>query len=151
MKTLLTRWLWTVACGGLLVVPLAWSMGPGGQSHPDPHRMLSRLSEHLALTEQQESQVREILAQSGDQARADRKRAQTLREALEQQHLDFNAGEAQRLADELGEVTSRMAYTLTSALAQVYGVLTEDQRAEFERLRAEHRSRGHHRYGKYRE
>ena len=99
MKTLLTRWLWTVACGGLLVVPLAWSMGPGGQSHPDPHRMLSRLSEHLALSEQQESQVREILAQSGDQAGDVADVVRSMREALGEALDRLRPGLAAAVAD----------------------------------------------------
>lgn len=151
MKTLFTRWLPAVAVAGCLAVPLAWSMGPGGQSHPDPERMLSRLSDHLALSDQQESQVREILAENGEQVRVDRARLQALRDALEQQQVDFEAGETQKLADEMGEITARMAYTFTSKQGQVYGVLTEEQRAHYEKLRAERGSRGHRRPGKYHE
>jgi Spy/CpxP family protein refolding chaperone len=113
--------------------------------------MLSRLSEHLELSEQQRSQVRDILAQNGDQVRVDRERLQALRNALEEQRTDFDAGEAQRLADELGEITSRMAFGMTSKQAQIYAVLTDEQRAEFARLHAERDSRVHRRIGKHRE
>lgn len=148
MKHLHRRWLPLVVLGALLAAPLAWSFGAGGPPAMDPEQMLGRLTEELKLSEQQQTEVRNIIAQNSDQARADRERLQELREALEQQRTDFNAGEAQKLADELGEISARMAYNITSKQAQVYTVLTEEQRAEFERLHAERASRAHRRFGK---
>lgn len=148
MKQLHHRWLPLVVLGALLAAPLAWSFGAGGPPHLDPEQMLGRLSEELQLDDEQQSQVRSIMAQNSEQARADRERLQELRQALEQQRANFNAGEAQKLADELGEISARMAYNITSKQAQVYAVLTEEQRAEFERLHAERASRAQRRFGK---
>ncbi len=148
MRKLYSRVLPAMVLGGLLAAPLAWSMGHGGPGKMDPERMISRLSEHLSLTEQQESQVRSIMEQNSDQARADRERLQVLREELEQQRSNFDPGQAQKLADELGEISARMAYSFTSKQAQVYEVLSDEQRAEFEQLQAERQSRGARRFGK---
>ncbi len=74
-----------------------------------------------------------------------------LRQELEQQRSNFNAGETQKLADELGEISARMAYNITSKQAQLYALLNEEQRAEFDRLHAERESRGHRRFGKERD
>ena len=145
------RLLPIIALCALLAAPLASAMGPAGQGHGDPERMLGRLSEHLGLSEQQQDEVERILAQDSQQLRADRERMQAIRNALDAQHSDFDAGETQKLADELGEITSRMAYGFTSKQAQVYTVLTDAQREEFARLHEERESRAHRRFGKHRD
>ncbi len=151
MKTFFSRIVPALALGGLLMSPLAWSMGHGGPGKMDPEHMITRLSEHLSLTEQQESQVRSIMEQGSEQGRADRERLQDLRAQLEQQRSNFDAGQAQQLADEIGEITTRMVYSFSSKQAQVYQVLSDEQRAEFEELHAARESRGARRFGKLRD
>lgn len=149
MKTLHRCWLSTFALCGVLGALPAWSMGPGTEGHRNPARMLERLSAHLELTGEQEQQVRDILEQGSEQASADRQRLRSLRDALAQQRNSYDAAKTQQLADELGEVSARMAFDITHKYAQVYQVLDEQQRAEFERLQAEREARSGRRFGRH--
>lgn len=151
MKKLHQCWLSTIALCGVLGASPAWSMGPGTEAHRDPARMLERLSEHLELTGEQEQQVRDILAQDSEQARADRQELRSLRDALAQQRNNYDDATTRQLADQLGEVSARMAYDITHKYARVYQVLDEAQRAEFERLQAEREARSGRRFGKHRD
>jgi Spy/CpxP family protein refolding chaperone len=62
----------------------------------------------------------------------------------------FDAGEAQRLADEIGQITSRMVYQAASTQARIYQLLDEEQRAELGEFMEDHeprRDRWHKRAG----
>ncbi len=104
-------------------------------------RMANHLIEKLALDAVQADQVRSIQSTTAEATRDDRERLKTLREQLREQADDFDQGAAQKLADEVGEITARLVYATTSARASVYSVLTEAQRAELEEIRAAHESR----------
>lgn len=140
MNRTLTRILPTAALGtALLVSTAAFSMGPGHKF--DAQRMLAHMTEQLELSETQEQQIGEILSSGTEQAKSDRARMGEIREALEAQQSNFNAGEAQKLADELGEITSRMAYQMTSKRAEVYQQLTPEQREEMEEFKQQRAER----------
>ncbi len=143
MRRFLLRIVPATALSGLLLASAAWSMGPQGREF-DSDRMLERMSEHLQLTEEQEQDVQSIMDENSDQMQADRERMQEIRDALEAQRESFDAGKAQSLADELGQITARMAFTATSKHARVYQVLSEEQRQQMAQMRAEreaHRER----------
>lgn len=124
----------------LLASTAAFSMGH--RQGFDSERMLAHMTAKLELSESQEQQIGEILSSGKEQAQADRARMEEIREALDAQGRNFNAGEAQKLADELGEITSRTVYQMTSKRAQVYQLLSEEQREEMDAMkqrRSEHR------------
>jgi len=142
------------ACGALIVTVCvaasSWAIAPGGRSF-DPDRMLERLSHKLDLSEEQQAEVRPLLAESLESIAADRQRFKELRKAMAEQRRDFDAGTAQSMANELGEITARMIYARTSTKAQVYALLTEEQQAQMDDMaqrRKEHkRHRRMHRFG----
>ncbi len=143
MNRTIARILPTAVLGtALLASAAAFPMGP---RHPgDSERMLAHMTEQLDLSEAQAEQVGQVLSSDRAQAQADRRRMQEIREALEAQAGDFNAGEVQKLADELGEITSRMAFQMTSKRAEVYTILTPEQReelAEFRQQRGDRRGK----------
>jgi len=150
MNRFLVRVLPAIGLVGILLLSgAAWSGGHRGDF--DSERMIQRLTDHLALTESQQQQVEELLAAGRDSAQADYRRMQEIREALREQRQGFDAGEAQKLADELGEITSRTAFRMASHQAQLYALLTEEQREQFDEFherREQHRGK---RLGKHRE
>jgi Spy/CpxP family protein refolding chaperone len=53
---------------------------------------------------------------------------------MQAQRQNFNSGEAQKLADEIGEITTRMVFDATRTQAEVYQLLSEEQRQEMDAL-----------------
>ena len=147
MKKFLLRALPATALSALLLASAAWSMGPHGRDI-DHDRMLARMSEHLQLTESQENEIQGILNENSQQMDTDRARLQEIRDAMRLQRESFDAGTTQSLADELGEITARMAYTATSKHARVYQVLDEEQRAEMLEIRAKREARMQKRFSR---
>jgi periplasmic protein CpxP/Spy len=108
----------------------------------DSGRMLAHLADELNLSEEQETQIHAVYEQLHESSEQDRERLEQLKASLHAQREDFDAGKTQQLADELGTITSRMAFAAASAHARIYQLLDEQQRAELAELREE---RGKHR------
>ena len=135
MSTLIKRILPGTVLGAVLLLSMsAWSMGPH-HGH-DPQRMLQHMTERLDLNSDQQTQIEALLQEGRDTVAQDHQRSKEIRDALKAMRLNFNAGEAQRLADELGSIGSRMAYTMASTQASVYQLLTEEQREKMDELTA---------------
>ena len=115
--------------------------GPPGMHMLEDGRMADRLIEKLALDAVQADQLRSIQSAATEATREDRERLKTLHKQFRAQADDFDQGAAQKLADEVGEITARLVYAATSVRASAYDVLTEAQRAELEEIRAAHESR----------
>ncbi len=111
---------------------------PGGHS---PERMLQHMTEKLDLNDAQQEQVEAILAQRRADASADHQRMGEIRTALRAMRADFDADEARRLSDELGQIAARTSYSMTEATAEIYAILTPEQQADMERLSASREQR----------
>ncbi len=124
----------------------SWSKNHGmGMGH-DPDRMLAHMAEHLELTGEQRAEVANLLKSAEQATASDRQRLRELRGELHQQGPDFDAGRVQSLADEIGQITSRLVYQSASTQAQVQALLSPEQREEMARLmeqRTERRGRWH--------
>lgn len=57
------------------------------------------------------------------------------------QRDSFDAGAAQKIADEIGQITGRMVYRASETWAQVYQVLNAEQRAELDAMMAKRQAR----------
>lgn len=145
MNRTIARILPTAVLGSVLLASTAaFSMGHGDKY--DSERVLDHMTEQLDLSEGQEQQIGEILSSGKAQMKDDRQRLSEIRAALEAQRSDFNAGEAQALADELGQITSRMAYQVSSKRAEVYQLLTPEQREQMDEMKKQRgERRGKHR------
>jgi Spy/CpxP family protein refolding chaperone len=67
------------------------------------------------------------------------------------QRDSFDATEARKIADEIGQVTGRMVFRASATWSQVYQLLNAEQRAELETLMAKreaHRGKRHKGGGK---
>ena len=138
----------TVLGLSLLLAAGAWSMGPGLGEDYDPSHKVAHLADRLGLDEDQQNSIEALMAAGQEQSAVDRERLKELKELLQVQVEDFNPGEAQKLADEIGEITTRITYLGTSTRAQVHAILTPEQREQMEALhekRRERRSKWHQR------
>jgi Spy/CpxP family protein refolding chaperone len=148
MKGLLGKRILAASLGVLVSLSAtSWAMGYRGGMDHDPGRMLSHMAERLELSDAQQDQVRTIIDDGREQSVADRERLEALRAELKGMRDNFDPGQAQKIADEIGEITGRMVYQASSSYAEFYSLLNDDQKAELEQLQEE---RGERR-GKWRE
>ena len=138
MKGLLGKRILAASLGVLVSLSAAsWAMGYRGGMDHDPGRMLSHMAERLELSDTQQDQARTIIDAGREQSAADRTRLEELRTELKGMRDDFDPGQAQKIADEIGEITGRMVYRFSSSYAEFYSLLTDEQKAELEQLQAE--------------
>lgn len=131
-RTLLKLIPGTALMGILLLSAGAWSMGPPPERNID--KILSHLSDELTLSETQELQINALVDESKEAGAADLARLGEIREQMKAMRIDFDAGTAQKLADELGEITGRMSYRMVSIQADIYQLLSPEQREELTTL-----------------
>jgi protein CpxP len=124
----------------------SWSKNHGmGMGH-DPARMLAHMAEKLELTDEQREEVASLLNSAEQATASDRQRLKELRGELQQQGPDFDAGRVQSLADEVGQITSRLVYQAASTQSQLQALLSVEQREELAGLmakRGERRGKWH--------
>jgi Spy/CpxP family protein refolding chaperone len=116
--------------------------------------MVAHMTDRLDLTEEQAGRVKQLTTKARERLAADRTRLAELREQLKAQRDNFDAGKAQVMADEIGEITSRMVFQAVSTHAEIYQLLTDEQKAEMDVMMEQRESRRDHwRQGgkKYRE
>ena len=127
--------------GGLaLAAATGWAKGGYGM-HGDPTRMVAQMADKLDLSDEQQAAIEAILTETRGQSAADHARLQALRQQLRSQRAGFDAAEAQRLADEIGQITSRMVFQAASSQAQIYQLLDEEQREELDEFMEDHQPR----------
>jgi Spy/CpxP family protein refolding chaperone len=97
---------------------------------------LEFLADHLGLTDEQENQINEIIDAAQLAAAVDRERERQVRAALQALVEEFDAGEAQVLADELGGITARLAYSRAETRAEIHQLFTPEQLQLLEELKA---------------
>ena len=131
-RTLLKLIPGTALMGILLLSAGAWSMGPPPERNVD--KILSHLSDELTLSETQELQINALVDESKEAGAADLARLGEIREQMKAMRVDFDAGTTQKLADELGEITGRMSYRMVSIQADIYQLLSPEQREELTTL-----------------
>lgn len=149
---MMNKWK-TWACGGALATAAvmsvaAWSMGSPHGMGGDPTRMIAHLSDRLDLSSEQETEVKSLVAAVKETVSTERARMQELRAEMLAMKGDFDAGRAQAIADEIGQLTGRMVYQASETFAQVYQVLDAEQQTQLDAMLAKHGERrgrwGHH-------
>ena len=134
-----------VAGAALLSLSVAsWSMGHGDGMDFDPGRMVAHMTDRLDLTEEQASRVKQLATTARENSAVDRKRMAELRDQLKAQRDDFDAGKAQVMADEIGQITSRRVFQAVSMFAEIYQSLTDEQKAEMDDMMEQRESRRDH-------
>ena len=149
-RPLVKRITASVAGAFVALSAVTLAMGPHGGDH-DPARMLSQMSERLELTDGQRDQAEAMMQAGKAESAADRQRLHELRGQLMAMQPSFDADTAQTIADEIGEITSRMVYRYASTYAEFYALLTDEQRTRLAQLQEERGERRQDRWRKHRE
>jgi Spy/CpxP family protein refolding chaperone len=141
-KTPNTLILLAAGCCLLVTMTLAQGRGPGGPP-PPPHGG-GRLPLHLLnLTDAQKAQVKAIHETEGSQAEPLRQNLKEAHEALEAATAQgrFEANQVRELATAIAQNEVELTVIRARVEAAIYQVLTAEQRAKLEQLRAEHKAR----------
>ncbi|MCB1676868.1 MAG: Spy/CpxP family protein refolding chaperone [Halioglobus sp.] len=149
MRKSITRALAGALLAGAALLALSgasWSMCQGGGMNFDPGRMLDHMDERLDLSDDQRSQIEELLNATREKNRTDREQLATLREKLHALREDFDSDRARAIATQIGEITGNMVFEMSRTHAQVFALLDAEQRAEMDELM----ERRHRRGGKWR-
>lgn len=131
-----------------------WAMGPSDDMAFDTSHMVSHLADRLDLSDDQRAGIEAALAAGGEQTARDLERLRQLKKLLHAQVADFDAGKTQTLADEIGQLSTRLSYSRTAAFAEAYKLLDGEQRAELDELieeRHARRSKWQRRHGRDRD
>lgn len=116
--------------------------GPPDRQHPHWERM----AEHLSLTEEQQAAWKALMAQGQEQGASDRQRSRDIQQQLRELRGNYDAGRAQALANELGEIKARQALRHAEHQAAVYQMLEPEQRERWDAARQHRgsdRGKGH--------
>ena len=111
--------------------PGGFARGSGGFGH------LEFLADHVGMTDEQESRINQLINASQLESAVDRERIQQIHEALRSMNDNFDPGRAQLLADELGEITARLAYSGAQIRAEIHKIFTAEQLQQLETLKSE--------------
>jgi Spy/CpxP family protein refolding chaperone len=128
----------------VLLSAAAWAMGPGGGMDHDPARMVEHMSRKLDLSDEQKAEVETLVSSSRQASAQDMQRMRELRGEMRAQANNFDAGKARTIADEIGQITGRLAYQAAETRAGVYQLLNDEQRAQMAQMmekRGEHRGK----------
>lgn len=139
-------WLCGVALAGATAMSLtSWAMGPHGDMERDPGRMLAHLGDRLDLSSEQKSRIESLMAEGKEANAADHARMQELRKQMMGMRDNFDQQQARQLADEIGQITARLAYQTSASWSQVYQLLDAEQKARLDTMMArraeEHRGK----------
>ena len=128
----------------VLLSAASWAMGPGGGMDHDPARMVEHMSRKLDLSDEQKVAVEELVSSSRQASAQDMQRMRELRGEMKAQANNFEADEARKVADEIGQITGRLVYQAAETRAGVYQLLNDEQRAQMAQMmekRGEHRGK----------
>jgi Spy/CpxP family protein refolding chaperone len=134
-------------CVSVLVFAIEATARPGPGDGPDGGDMVGRMSEHLDLSVDQQEQITTIVNTAHLEGAVDQERKRQIEKELRGLAENFDAGSAQALADELGEIAGRLAYSRVYTMSQVREILTEEQIAQRQEQRESfsgHRRGGSH-------
>ena len=132
---------------GLLALALQADARPGfGRDSMDPLDHIERMTEHLALTAEQDQQITDLVNAAQITNAVDRERMHQVHEELRAMTENFDDGAAQALADEMGQIVGRLAYSRASTMAGVFAVFTPEQLEQLQAMRA-HREQFRQQFG----
>jgi Spy/CpxP family protein refolding chaperone len=139
----------SVVAGQVVAQPSFGPPGGMGTSHAgEGFGQLEFVADRLGLTDDQESQINEIIDAAELVTAVDRERMKQIREALHAMREEFDAGEAQVLANEFGEITARLAYSGAETRAAIHAVFTPEQLQQLEEMKAQRSDMSGHRPGR---
>ena len=103
--------------------------------------VMAHFSERLDLTEVQETEIADIFAEAHAITVEDKAQLESLNEQMRALIEDFNEAEALDIAQQIGDITGRLAFARAATRADVREVLTEDQLTQLQSIRESHQER----------
>ena len=129
------------AAAGTLTLAFAasgWSMHRGTEMARDPaqaaHKIVYRLNYTLDFSEPQEAAITDVLTGALGASAQTRQRLHELRGQLRALPSDYDAQLAGELTAEVGELTAELVLRKVSTQAEIYQLLSVEQRAEMDAL-----------------
>lgn len=107
--------------------------------------VMAHFSEQLELSELQETEIADIFAEAHTVTVEDKAELEELKDQMRALIEDFNEAEALDIAQQIGDISGRLAFQRAATRADVRAVLTEDQLAELESIREAHEEHREHR------
>lgn len=150
------RQRWTIAAGGLALLFMALPAlaqgrghGHGGPGGMDRHR-LEHLALRLELSDGQREELRQAFEERHEVGAETRRALFDARQALREQiHADsFDEPAIRRAAAAVAALEADMAVERARQAQKLRAILTPEQVAELDRLRAERGERGERRFGR---
>jgi protein CpxP len=133
-----------MAALGCLAAGMAFAQAAGpGQARRNPlgsGAIRQRLLNNLDLTADQKAQVKNITQQARTQAQPDQRQLQQTRKALEAA-VKSNSAQIPSLSATAGQLQGRLLAVREQAMAQVYALLTPDQKTKLDRMEQRLRQR----------
>ena len=139
MKDSFTRALLGAVLAGAALLSLSVAAGDYARHH-DPERMMAHLADRLELDEGQRTQAQQIIESGAAQRTETQQELEALRQQLRALRENFDPDTARALADRIGELTGDALYEATSRQAEVYALLTDEQRIELQALKEQRES-----------
>ena len=110
---------------------------PGAPLGHSPEKMLRQMTNHLDLSDDQQSQIAELLKSEHKKIRSERDQLKNLRDQLKPNGEEFNTDEAREAADKIGVISGNIAYARAYTMAEIHTILTDDQRENLHKLSEE--------------
>ena len=145
MKNTLIRFAGVAAVASALM--FAQTPAPSDQTQPpagprwNRGQMFDRMAQRLNLTDAQRQQAQSILDSARESSKPVFQQIRTDRQALRQAVKTADNAQIDRLSANLGTLTGQMTATRTKAFAQVYALLTPEQRAQADQIAAQRHDR----------
>lgn len=116
------------------------ALGEGQAAAPAPPDQVAQLAQLIGLSEEQQTDIREVMSEIGTEIDALQIRAQALHQQLDDQTgHDFDEDKVRETATELGEVSGQLAAKSVILQSTVEGIFTEEQRDQLDELERQQR------------
>ena len=143
MTNKINNWLFGIVLAVAAIGSAAsWAIGPQRGMDHDPGRMMSHMADQLDLTEEQQAEVKSLLASSRESNAGAHQRLMELRKGMMEMRADFDADKARDISDEIGDLTGQLVYQASTTWAGVYRLLDAEQRTELDELIKKREARG---------
>lgn len=136
----------TLATVAILVTGIAVAVAQGPMHHHGfgpQHHMLAFLTKQLDLTETQQAQVKDVFAKEKPTIRPLMMQKGQLHQQLMQEAISNapNAAKIQALAAQQGQLETALAVEHAKIAAQIYNILTPDQKTKAQQMLQRHQQR----------
>jgi Spy/CpxP family protein refolding chaperone len=126
-----------------VTAPKAFLLDAGEGHHPFARRIMARIAERLGLTEAQKTEIKSILVAERPQAEPLLRQLAATRKQLRDatRSGSFDEAQVRSLATQQAQTITELIVTRERVKSKVYNVLTPEQRARAEKMRARFESR----------